>query len=356
MAKIAILSYYSGMVDRGVETFVNELAKRITKKHKVTLFQAGSKSNEKFKVIKIKSPVLIHKTKKGILGKLYLDANSQKIFIFTLKAIPKIAKGKFDIIFVMNGGWQTAVMRLISKFLKLKIIIPGAAGIGSDDSWNLLFRPDAFVALTKSQAKWAKKLTPEVKIVKIPNGVDLANFNPKVPANELPLQKPVVICASALDPYKRVDLTIKAVAKTKNLSLLVLGDGQTRGQIDSLGKRVLGKKYLRIVAPHNDIPSYYRAGSVFTLASKTEAFGIAYIEAMACNLPIVTTGDDSRAEIIGDAGILTNPENIDQYAKDLELAVSTDFKNKPYNQSLQFSWNKIAEKYSVLIGELTSRK
>ena len=67
-------------------------------------------------------------------------------------------------------------------------------------------------------------------------------------------------------------------------------------------------------------------------------------------------GDDSRAEIIGEAGILTDPPDIDQYSKDLELAANTDFKNKPYIQSLMFSWNKIAEKYSVLIGELLSRK
>ena len=116
------------------------------------------------------------------------------------------------------------------------------------------------------------------------------------------------------------------------------------------------KKYLRLVIPYEEIPSYYRACNVFTLASKTEAFGISYVEAMACNLPVVTTGDDSRAEIVGNAGILTDPTNTDQYAKDLEIAVKTNYRNIPYNQALNFSWNKVAEKYLLLIEDLLKRR
>ena len=354
MANIAILSFYSGITERGVETYAQEMAKRLCPKNKVTIFQAGAEKISKFKIVQIKTPLSIHKTANSILNKVYLDKNSFKILLFTIKVAPKILKGKYDIIFVLNGGWQTLLTRIVSKLSGAKIIIPGEAGIGSDDAINLLFRPDAFVALTKAQAKWAKKLTSEVKIVTIPNGVDLASFNPKVEAKEVPLEKPIVVCTSALDAYKRVDLTIKAVAKAKNLSLLVLGDGLMRGVIDSLGKRLLGKRYLRLVVPHDQIAGYYRACTVFTLASKTEAFGTSYIEAMACNIPVVTTGDDSRAEIIGEAGILTDPQNIDQYAKDLMMAANTSYKNKPYVQSLKFSWNKVAEKYSHLIHEISS--
>ena len=137
------------------------------------------------------------------------------------------------------------------------------------------------------------------------------------------------------------------------LTGLILGDGQLHGMIDTLGKRLLGKRYLRLVVPYEQIPAYYRSGNVFTLASKTEAFGISYVEAMACNLPVVTTADDSRAEIIGPAGILTDPGNVEQYAKDLELAAKTNYKNIPYTQALKFSWNKVAQKYQALINKLS---
>lgn len=351
MYKIAILSFYSGVAERGVETFCLEIARRLAKEHKVTVFQSGKVKPQKFKTVQVKAFATFPKSQSGILGKFYLDWPSLKILIFTIKVIPRLLK-KYDLIIPLNGGWQTVLIRIFSKVPKAKMLISGHAGIGSDDAANLFFRPDVFVALTTAEEEWAKKLVPEVKTVVIPNGVDLSRFNPTQRAREVLLTKPIVVCAAALDPYKRVELTIRAVAKTKSLSLLLLGDGQSRGAIDNLGKRLLGKRYLRIVAPYDDIPSYYRVGSVFTLASKTEAFGISYVEAMACNLPVVTTNDNSRAEIIGQAGILTNPVDINQYSKDLLIATKTNYGNIPYMQALKFSWNKVAQKYSMLINGL----
>ena len=355
MAKVAILSFYSQIVDRGVETFVYEISRRLQGRHTVTVFQAGIPRPQKYNICQIKIKAQIPQSSKGLAGKFYIDVQSLRILAFTVKAIPMLIKGKFDVIFPLNGGWQSATIRIFTKITGAKTIIPGEAGIGRDDAWNLLFRPDVFAALTTSQANWARKLTPEVQTMLIPNGVDLSKFNPKVRPKELNLKKPIVVCASALVPVKRVKLTIKAVAKA-NLSLLLLGDGEMKGVIDSLGKRLLGVGYLRVVVPYSDIPSFYRVGKVFTLASKTEAFGTSYIEAMACNLPVVTTSDDSRAEIIGDAGILTDPTDIEKYAKDLEIAAHTNYRNKPYNQSLKFSWNKIAQKYSTLISGITRLK
>lgn len=364
MTKIVILSFYSGFIERGVENFAYEIGRRLAKKHRVTIFQGGAGyswyqkvnlKSDRFRVIKIKTFISYPETPNRFLGKFYLDWWSIRILLFSLKVLPKIIKTKYDVIVPLNGGWQTVIFRIFSKITRSKILISGHAGIGRDDAWNLLWRPDIFVALTTPQMRWVQKLVPEVKTVVIPNGVDLARFNPKVQAAAVPLSKPIVICASALVPYKRVDLTVRAVAKSKTLSLLVLGDGEMRGKIDALGKRFLGDRYLRLLVPYQEIPSYYRACQVFTIASTTEAFGIAYIEAMACNLPVVTTCDDSRAEIIGDAGILTDPANIEKYAKDLEIAAKTNYRNRPYTQSLKFSWNKIAEKYLGLIDEVLKR-
>lgn len=355
MVKVAILSFYSSVVDRGVETFAYEMAKRLAKNHQVTVFSgASAKTSQIYLTVPIKVKAQVPKSSKGVLGKFYLDRQSLRILLFNLKTLPKFIRGKFDVVIVLNGGWQTAVFRLISKLTGTKMLIPGAAGIGSDDAFNILARPDIFVALTESQASWARNLTPEVRVVTIPNGVDLARFNPKVSPRKIPLERPIIVCTSALVPYKRVDLTIKAIERAKSLSLLVMGDGEMRGLIDSLGKRLLGTRYLRITVPYEEMPYYYKAGNVFTLASKTEAFGISYIEAMACNLPVVTVSDDARSEIVGRAGILTDVTNTDQYAKDLLLAATTNYRNIPYDQAAKFSWNKIAEKYSSLISDLLS--
>lgn len=245
------------------------------------------------------------------------------------------------------------ILKILSKIVNFKILVSGHAGVGSDDAWNIFFHPDVFVALTKSESDWAQRLSKELRVVTIPNGVDLAKFHPKIKPKNINLEKPIVICSSALVPYKRLHLTIRAVAKAKNLSLLVLGDGQDKGQIDTLGKRLLGKRYMRLSVPYDQTPAYYRTAKVFTLASETEAFGISYVEALACNLPVVTTNDESRAEIVGDAGILTDPVNIETYAKDLQIAANTNYRNIPYNQALKFSWNKVAHEYSKVVSQIT---
>lgn len=352
--KLAILSYYSGILDRGVETFVYELSKNLAKKMQITIIQAGeSKNRADFINIKvIKSFTNNPRFSNGILEKFYFNWQSLKIFFFTLRALPFLIKGQYDFIIPTNGGWQTSLCRLLTKASKAKMIIVGHAGIGSHEAWNLLFRPDVFVSLTGAQSSWAKKLAPEVKIARIPHGIDVSMFNPKIKKRELGLPGKIVICAAALDSNKRVDLTIKAVAETDNLSLLVMGDGSERGKIDSLGKRLLSKRYRRIVVPYNQTPEYYSAGDVFTLPSKSEAFGVAYLEALASGLPVVATNDLSRQEIIGTAGILTSPENIDQYSKDLSIAAKNDYKKRSISQARKFSWDIVSKKYFSLFEEL----
>lgn len=351
MKNIAIVSFYSGIVERGVETFAQEVGNRLTAKNSVTVFQAGHTPTQKYKIVEINTKAGIPKSSKGIFGKFYLNAQSMRILFFSIRIIPQILKGKYDLIIPLNGGYQVAFFRIISKITGIKLLISGHAGIGGDDAWNLFFRPDVFVALTTAETDWAKRLAPEVRIETIPNGVDLAKFNPHVKPKSISLPQPVIICTSALVPYKQVDLTIRATAKAR-LSLLVLGEGEMQGALDGLAKRLLGNRYQRKVVAHSEIAAYYKACQAFTLASKTEAFGISYIEALACNLPIVTTSDSSREEIIGNAGILTNPQNVDQYAKDLLFAVRTNYRNLPYNQALKFSWNKVAERYQKLINNL----
>ena len=45
----------------------------------------------------------------------------------------------------------------------------------------------------------------------------------------------------------------------------------------------------------------------------------------------------------------------EKYAKDLKIAATSKYKNKPYAQSLKFSWNKIALKYMDLISNILKK-
>lgn len=351
--KIAFLTLYSGFVDRGVETFVKEVGNRLAKKHQVFVFQAGPpRGEEKYRVAQIKIP--LDWSKKDASGtlrrKFFLDYRSRATLRFAFKVFPKLRQEKFDVIIPTDGGWETPICRILTFLQRGKMIISGQSGPGYDDRWNLLWRPNVFVALTSSAKKWAEKAGLGVKVVMIPNGVDLEKFNPQVKPKKIDLPKPIILCASALTLSKRIDLTIKAVAKLKKASLLVLGDGDLRDELKRLGEKLLGERFMLTRTKHEEMPAYYRTADLFTMVSVPwEAFGIVYVEAMASGLAVVATDTEARQEIIGEAGLFVNPENLEEYAKTLEKALKTNFGNKPRQQAQKFSWDRITSQYEQIM-------
>jgi glycosyltransferase involved in cell wall biosynthesis len=335
--KIAFVNIYQGKTERGLETFVTELSKRLGKKHKVDILGAASGSLPRW----------------PLLWRVYLDPHGVKIAFFTLKILPKLWSEKYDIVFALNGGWQPALVRVLTWLHGGKMIIPGQSGKGWDDRNNLWCFPDCFVALTDDGVNWAKRVNPFVRVEKISNGVDTQKFNPKGEKYKTKLAPPIVICQGAAEPSKRLDLAIEAVARTKSMNLLVVGTGSRSKEINDMGSKLLGKRFEMIHVAHESMPSVYRVGNLFTLPSlPTEAFGISYIEAMATNLPVVATDNPARREVVGDAGIYVDPVDTEKYKNALEKALSIDWGNKPILQAKKFDWELIASSYETLLKTL----
>jgi len=234
--------------------------------------------------------------------------------------------------------------------------VAGQSGIGWDDRWNLLMKPDVFIALTDRQLEWAKNATvwKTQKFVKISNGVDIKEFNQKVSSVKIKLSKPIVITVAASIKSKRVEQAIVAISRLDNVSLLLLGSGYLDNQIDNLAKKLLPNRFVHLSVSHQEISRYYKSADVFTLCSdSSEAFGIVYLEAMASGLPCVATDDQSRREIVGDAGIyVKNPDDSTEYAAAIQKALSTDWGNKPITRAKQFAWEKITKEYLLVLSKL----
>ena len=192
-----------------------------------------------------------------------------------------------------------------------------------------------FVALSKDALSWARKISNQADLVYIPNGIDTAKFRPDIPSEKVNLAPPIVICVSALLPYKRIDLLISAVEKLKNTSLLLIGDGPLREQIVKSGQHLLGQRFLHFEKiDHDKIAHFYRSGNLFSLPSKeSEAFGMVYLEALACNLPVVVPDDGKRRDIVGRAGLFCDVTDINRYSSTLEKALNKDFGNLPCRQA-----------------------
>jgi Glycosyltransferase len=248
-----------------------------------------------------------------------------------------------------------AILRIVTWLYGGKMIISGQSGIGWDDRNNLWCFPDVFIALSEKAKNWAKKVNPFVKVVEITNGVDLKKFKLKTQKSKVKNKFKTVLAVGAFVKSKRLELAIEAVSKLKDAKLVIAGGGGDEKQaITDYGLKILGKRRFRVVSvPFEKMPEVYQAADVFTLPSESsEAFGNVLVEAMACGLPVVATDDPIRREIVGNAGILVDPTDIDSYAKALELALSKDWKDIPRLQAKKFDWDIIAQKYDKLFRSL----
>ena len=317
--KIAFLSYYSGTVNRGVETYVNQLSQELSNLgHKVKIYQ----NNSKYKSIKQ----------------------------FTQETLRNLDKNT-DILIATNGRWQSFLCKVWCVIHKKKLVIPGQSGPGIDDRINLWMFPDVFVGLTQHQCNWAKKVNPFVKTINIPNGVDTQLFKNNNNSNKL--SKPTILVVAALEPIKRLDLAIKAISKLKNCSLLIVGRGKQEQDLKKLGNNLLPGRFNILSYDHTQMPQVYKTVNLFTYpTSPWESFGIAMLEAMASGLAVVASNDPIRREIVGNAGIFVDPKNTDEYAKALDKAVNMKWGEKPRIQAEKFSWGIIAEKYDELFKSL----
>lgn len=308
--KIAVLSYTTGLYNRGVETATCELVSRWRKKHEVKLVE--------------------HKSPKGI-------ALVRELFVF-----------KPDIIVPMNRGWQAVWVRLFCWATGAKMVVSGQSGY--KDCWSLLTRPDLFIAITKRSGFWSKKYAFGVKVDSILHGVSLAKFKPTGSRIKLKLQRPVILCVASGDRYKRVEETIFAVSMLKKGSLLLVGGSK---ELEKLGKELLGSRFERRKVVYKNLPSVYRSVDIFTMASEdSEAFGMVYLEALASGLLVVAPDDDLRYEILGKYGIyVQDVTDKEEYSGKL-LKATMKKKHRPDPWLEQFNWDKVADEYLKLFNNL----
>jgi len=97
-------------------------------------------------------------------------------------------------------------------------------------------------------------------------------------------------------------------------------------------------------------PYLYNLASLFVYPSFFEGFGFPPLEAMKCAVPVIVSGVSSLPEIVGNAGILIDPEKPDEISKAMqEILLNKDFKNKLREKGLKkakdFDWNISAEKF-----------
>ena len=97
-----------------------------------------------------------------------------------------------------------------------------------------------------------------------------------------------------------------------------------------------------------DLPAIFNGASVLVLPSFYEGYGLPLIEAMRCGVPVVGSNVSSIPEIIGDAGFLVDPHNIEELSDAIKQMVGSSTTHRHYSQlalqrAAHFSWRKTAQ-------------
>lgn len=147
-------------------------------------------------------------------------------------------------------------------------------------------------------------------------GVDMERFAPGVDAVAWHDEQPRLLCVGSLTARKNVIALANAFARFGRGSLLFLGDGPLRSELEGRpGVRVLGR------VPHADVPAWIAACDVLCQPSLVEPFGQATLEAMAMERTVVATSVGGPPEFVTpDAGVLVDPEDVVSIADGLRRA------------------------------------
>lgn len=82
-----------------------------------------------------------------------------------------------------------------------------------------------------------------------------------------------------------------------------------------------GRVVFQGLIPDDVLPSFYRGATAFVFPSLYEGFGLPPLEAMACGVPVLASNRTSIPEVVGDAGVLIDPQDLEVFAGGLRQVV-----------------------------------
>ena len=167
----------------------------------------------------------------------------------------------------------------------------------------------------------------------------------------------ILIHVSNFRPVKRVDDVIfifKIINEQIPSKLLLIGDGPERGKCEELSRKLGLTKDIRFLGKQDAVEELLAVADVFLLPSASESFGLAALEAMACQVPVVSSnvGGIPEVNIDGETGFTSGVGMVDKMAEDVMKILKDDetlqrFRTAALAQAARFDIEMIIPKYEA---------
>ncbi|MCI0728443.1 MAG: glycosyltransferase family 4 protein [Chloroflexi bacterium] len=213
---------------------------------------------------------------------------------------------------------------------------------------------------------------PSPKICVIPAGVEpafqplLANGRSQETRQRYGLERPFVLAVGARRPHKNLGRLVHAYARVSSQvphDLVLAGPADDRfpdearqaAEEAQLNGRV---RFLDWV-PEADLATLYTLADLVAMPSLIEGFGLPALEAMSCGTPVLASNSSSLPEVVGQAGRLVDPTDVNALAEALQQLLSDERLRRKLGQAgrqraAAFSWSQIARQTLRLYDEIVA--
>jgi N-acetyl-alpha-D-glucosaminyl L-malate synthase BshA len=214
-----------------------------------------------------------------------------------------------------------------------------------------------------------KNFSIEKDIEVVHNFVDVNRFHKK-PVDAFkklvaPNSEKIILHASNFRKVKRVDDVVKIFAAFNEkmpAKLLLLGDGPERPYIESLCREFALFDKIKFLGKQEQMEDILPIADLFLLPSEYESFGLAALEAMAAEVPVISTNTGGLPEIVvnGYSGYMSNVGDITDMCKNAlsifkDEATTKKFKENALAQAWKFDISIIVPQYEALYNQVTQQ-
>ncbi len=206
-------------------------------------------------------------------------------------------------------------------------------------------------------------------IAVIPNFIDLDRFK-KHPKEHFktaicPNGEKLIVHTSNFRKVKRVDDVVRIFEKIRQVipaKLLLVGDGPERKSIESLCRELRTCDDIRFLGKLEAVEEVLSVADLFVMPSEKESFGLAALEAMACEVPVISTnaGGIPELNIQGVTGFMSNVGDVEDMTKNALTILDKDnlagFKKNALACAREFDIKNILPKYEDFYDKILDQK